>query len=281
VTLEGLVFEDGIVTVAIAVDVPDGWDGRRPDLELVFGPEGRDAVAAAIRAVVLPAVTGLVHELDGHDRAVVQCEYFNLTYVGATSLELPGRAVLSEEHRGLLYPESPEPLRSMSPRAEELLYAGFAYSVLAEADGSATTRAKLVPLLLILGYQYARLTRGIALAEQRLDLARADAAVDQVGGLELLELVITSDFRELSAPTFSFDHHALKLRDAYLEAWNVQRVFDRCRFTLTALHQHEQRRLAAQQSERVKRLDAILLVIAALSLVGTLEAGYNLVEKLP
>ncbi|HEU5473642.1 MAG TPA: hypothetical protein VFV67_23590 [Actinophytocola sp.] len=272
----GMLFPDGYGSVAVRMAVADGWgDDRRRRLIDGFGPKGRDPVSGKIRDVLLPALV----EVSDHCSPGADCEtllpYFNLTYVGETSHSHPGRGTLSDELRQLVYPRSPAPITSDSPWVDEFFYAGYAFSLLAAADPRHTLD-QLEHLLLHLDVLYARMDRSASAADR---LIRASLTDENLAWLIRLESRLRADYQALVRPTFSYDHHVLKLRDGLLYAWETDKTRERTETLLQMAREAVERRLAEDQARRVARVNLVVTILVIVNVVASLESAINLWTK--
>lgn len=276
VTIAGLLFPDGYGSVAVRISVPGGWTaGHREFLLKGFGPEGRDLVAGAMRDALLPALS----ELSDNCCAGATCEtllpYFNQTYVAATSHPRPGRATLPDEFRNLVYPRSPEPIASDSPWSDEFFFAGYAFSLLASA-APRETLDRLEHLLLNLDVLYSRMDRSAFAADQMI---RGESSGEDIAWLVALERRLRADYQALTQPTFSYDHHVLRLRDSLLYAWEADKSRERTDTLLQMARQAVERQLAEQQARRVARVNLVVTILTIISLIVSADAAASLWER--
>jgi hypothetical protein len=277
VAVSGLLFHDGYGSVALRIDVPGGWTGAgRPRLLAGFGPGGRDRVGDALRDAVLPAVAAVADRCCPDAVCETLMPYFNLTYAATTTHPRPGRATLPDDLRMLVYPRSPAPIESNSPWSDEFFYAGYAYSLLASAAPEATL-VQLEHLLLHLDVLYARMDASATAADR---LVRRTSRDEDIDWLIALERRLRADYQALVRPTFSYDHHVLRLRDSLLFAWETDKVRERTEILLEMARQAVERQLAQAQGRWVGRVNLVLTIIAVLSLVSSADAALNLWEKL-
>ncbi len=275
VQVRGLLFADGFGSVAMRIAVAGGWDDRRDAFLARFGPASRHQTVTAVRSVLLGPLTRLSRACDA-DASVTALPYFNQTYVASTSHPAPGRAALADDLRTLVYPRSADPLGSDSPWYDEFVYAGYAFSLLAAARPAATLD-QLEQLLLRLDVIYARLAGSADAAE---DAIRRQGDGNDIDWLVGLERRLRADYHAVITPTFSFDHHVLKLRDAYLSAWDTDALRARTESVLAMARQSVERRLAQQQATRVTWLNYVVALLTLLSLVATFDAAWNLWDRL-
>ncbi|HET9143570.1 hypothetical protein [Actinophytocola sp.] len=268
----GMIFPDGYGSVAVRMEVADGWNAARGALIDRFGPNGRDAVVGKIRDVLLPALVEVSDRCCPEASGETLLPYFNLTYVGETSHQLPGRGTLSDELRQLVYPRSPAPITSDSPWADEFFYAGYAFSLLAAPDPRHTLD-QLEHLLLHLDVRYARMDRSAASADR---LVRASLAEENLAWLIGLESRLRADYQALVRPTFSYDHHVLKLRDSLLYAWETDKTRERTDTLLQMARQAVERKLAADQARRVARVNLVVTILVIVNVVASIESAVNL-----
>lgn len=274
----GMLFPDGYGSIAVTLRLPDGWDPAHRQATLVaVGPRGRDPLAAELRAVLLPALERTLRRCGAGETAAAALPYFNLTYAGGTSHPEPGRSPLDDSLRALIYPNSALPLVSCSPWFDEFLYAGYAFNLLAAGD-PVTRLEKLRLLLLVLDVSYARLARTAAAADE--SLRRDERKTDVVSWLAHLERRLRAEYQALVTPTFSYDHHALRVRDALLRSWDADKLEARAEDLLAAVRRTAERRLAEAQGRRLRRVNLIIMILAVLSAVEMVDAAISLVERL-
>jgi hypothetical protein len=269
IELVGMLFPDGYGSVAVTLRLPGGWERRRHDQTLdVVGVAGREALAERLRSALLPPLERMLRRCGAGELAVAVLPYFNLTYAGSTDHPTPGRSTLDDELRHLVYPDSAMPLASRSPWVDEYLYTGYAYHLLATRDPVPNLQ-KLTLLLLILNASYARLARFAAAADHAL---RSRANYTDVAWLARTERRLRSEYQSLITPTFSFDHHALKVRDAVLRSWDVSKLQARTDDLISMVRSAAEFRLAQDQARRIRRLNLFVFVLTALSIIPTVES---------
>jgi hypothetical protein len=271
----GLLFPDGYGSIAVTCHFPAGWEPphRRATLQSV-GQQGRDAFAAEIREALLPPLGRLVKRCGARDPLLLP--YFNLTYAGNTTHPRPGRATLSDHLRNLVYPNSPDPLPSGSPWSDEYLFAGYAYLVLATAHERPSAE-KLTLLLLILNVSYARVARAAGAGDA--ELRRAEHTAVDSTSLAALEYRLRADYQSLINPVFSYDHHALRMRDAILRSWEADNLQARMENVLAGVRQSIERSLANEQGRRLHLTNTVIVVLTMLSLVSTFQAGLEIYDR--
>jgi hypothetical protein len=273
----GMLFPDSYGSVAVRIEVPDGWTADyRERLVDGFGPGGRDLVAEKLRDVLLPALAEVAHRCCPEATSETLLPYFNLTYIAATSHPRAGRATLPDDLRQLIYPRSPTPIKSDSPWSDEFFYAGYALSLLASA-APRRTLDQLEHLLLHLDVLYARMDRSASAADRLIRESSHDGDVDW---LVALERRLRADYQALVRPTFSYDHHVLKLRDSLLFAWEIDKTRERTETLLQMARQTVERQLAQKQAQRVARVNLLITILAVLSFVASVDAALNLWMKL-
>jgi hypothetical protein len=278
VAVTGLLFPDGYGSIAILVEIPDGWDPpHREGLLAGFGPANRDPLARRLHEAVLPALTEVIVRCgpreSGGDAVL---PYVNLTYVGRTTHPQPGRATLPDDLGHLVYPRSAAMVTSDSTWVEEFFFAGYAFSLLASARPEATVQ-QLEHLLLYLDVLYARMDRSAGAADH---LIRGTSLDQDIDWLVALEGRLRADYQALVRPTFTYDYHVLKLRDSLLHAWDTDKVRERTETLLDMARRTLERKLAQDQARRVGRLNVVLTIIALLSLVSSVDAALNLWAKM-
>ncbi|GIH01984.1 hypothetical protein Rhe02_00510 [Rhizocola hellebori] len=272
----GILFPDGFGSVALRMEVADGWgSAQRERLIRGFGPQGRDSVAEQLRGVLLPALSEVVIRCRPHAPSGTLLPYFNLTYVAQTSHPRPGRGALPDDLRQLIYPRSPAPITSDSTWLEEFFYAGYAFLLLASAEPGQTLD-QLEHLLLHLDVQYARMDQSAAAADRLIRSSTLDLDVEE---LVRLERRLRADYQALVRPTFSYNFHVLKLRDAILHAWETDKTRERADTLMDMARQAVQRNLDQEQARRVARVNIVVTILAILSFIGSLEAAVNLWMK--
>lgn len=275
----GLVFADRSVSLAATFTVPAGWTEHRAQLESTFGPVGRDGFSSSLRELILDWAHAhqLIDEQSIADEAYLP--YFNLTYIGESAIEDPGRAALAgPDLRSLVYPTTSAPLTSQSPLVEEYLYCGYAFLLLAVPPGS-DTPDKLRDLLLILNVLYSQLASAAADARAYLHGDVGDAGAD--GSWSALERQLRMRHREVTTPTFSYDHHVLTMRNAILDAWGTEALLDGIQELLQWGHESQRNGEVEAQARRTRRMNRVLTVIGVLAVFDTVESISSLISRLP
>lgn len=277
VEVSGMLFPDGYGSVAVTLQVAGGWDpGHRSTLMAALGPAGREAFASELRSMLLSPIEQMLRRCGAGESAEAVLPYFNLTYAGHTNHPDPGRAVLDDGLRPLVFPASPHPLGSGSPWRDEFFYPGYAFNMLAAADPVASLE-KLTLLLLVLDVLYIRLARNADAAQRAL---KAGVIGPDLERLTQLEQRLRSEYQSLIAPTFSFDHHALMLRDSILRAWQADRLQTLTGSLLSMLRETIERTMADEQARRTHRINVVVTVLTVLSAVATIEATVSLYDYL-
>ena len=265
----GMYCPDGYGSVSATIRVPGGWDeNNRPATLRAVGVDGREPLAERLREHLLPPLQRMLRHCGGQTSATVVLPYFNLTYAGSTDHPVPGRAVLDDGLRPLIYPDSARPLRSSSPWWDEFLYTGYAYHLLASRDPVGNLQ-KLSLLLLILNVLYARLARFAGAADEALQHRERYTDLEW---LARVERQLRAQYQALVTPTFSFDHHALRVRDAVLRSWDVPKLQNRADNLLSMLRNAVELQLAENQARRVRRLNLFVAILAGLTVIPTTEA---------
>lgn len=270
----GLLYEDGYGSVAVTICVADGWEPEQRARTLAdFGRAGRELIAEALRDRILPELGAVVRGCgSGCDVAI---PYFNMTYGGETDVEEPGRGALAVELRHLVYPDSPEPLRSASPWRDQFFYAGYAYNLLIMREPE-RQMARVARLLLVLDVLYIRLARTSSAA----DAALGGPIAADTDWLRLLAQRLRSEYQALVTPTFSYDHHALRLRDAILRSWDVEKLHGRAQDLLDIVRENVTLKLAEEQGRRLRRVNLVVGLLTGLSFVATIDAAVSLYDRL-
>lgn len=289
ITLEGVLFSDGFGSIAITFRIPGGWDEEREATMSAFGPEAgdgpgwsqqdepehRDLLARHLQVELLEPVTQLLRQHDPTRSATARLPYFNLAYAGDSDQPEPGRQVLDDSYRWLVYPESAEPLTSDSPWCDEFLYAGYAYHLLAGVNPAHRLR-KLAALLMILNVTYARMAGFADAAENHL---RGDALGSNAEQLAHIERRLRSEYESLVTPTFSYDHHALMLRDSILQSWDLPKLQARTEGMISMVRNAVEFRIAQEQARRVNRLNWLVIILTGVAAIPTFQAILELVDR--
>lgn len=277
IELVGVLFPDGYGSVAVNLRIPDGWEPRRQGTTMrAVGIEGRELLAARLRSALLGPLNRLLRRCGTGSVPDAVLPYFNLTYSGDTDHPAPGRSRLDDGLRHLVYPDSAMPLASRSPWLDEYLYTGYAYHLLATRDPLPNAR-KLALLLLILNVSYARLARFADAADSAL---RSRVHYTDVAWLVRTERRLRSEYQALITPTFSFDHHALTVRDAVLESWDVPKLQARADNLLSMVRNAVEFRMAQDHARRIRRLNLLVLILTAVSIIPVVETVVAIVEFL-
>ncbi len=273
----GMLFPDGYGSIAVTLTLADGWHPARRSATLAaVGRDGREPLAAKLRSSLLPAVQRTLRRCGAGQASTAVLPYFNLTYAGSTDHPKPGRSFLEDDLRALVYPSSPLPLASCSPWLDEFLFAGYAYNLLAASQPRPNIE-KLTLLLLILDVAYARLARTAAAAAECLRSNKHDA---DVVWLAQLERRLRAEYQALVTPTFSFDHHVLRVRDAVLRSWDAGQLQSRADDLLGTVRRTVELRLAQEQARRVSRVQMVVVVLTVLSAIQTTDAAFSLFNRL-
>jgi hypothetical protein len=164
------------------------------------------------------------------------------------------------------------PITSNSPWSDEFFYAGYAFSLLASA-APRRTLDQLEHLLLHLDVLYARMDRSANAADR---LIRGSSRDEDVDWLVALERRLRADYQALVRPTFSYDHHVLRLRDSLLFAWEIDKTRERTETLLQMARQAVERQLAQRQAQRIGRVNLLITVLAVLSFIASVDAAVNL-----
>lgn len=278
-TVRGMLFADGYGSVAVTLHLRGGWNPRqRAGTLAAFGPGAvQEALARELRSMLLPPAELLLRRCGAGETATATLPYYNVTYAGRTNHRAPGRSALHDDLLRLLHPDSPLPLASHSPSHEEFVFCGYGFNLLAAPDPLPGLE-KLTLLLLVLNVPYARLKRSAEAAEEALQ-SGGHLVVD-VEWLVRVEHRLRSEYQSLVSPIFSFDHHALLLRDAFLRSWDVARLQALTDSLLTMLQQTVERGLAAEQARRIRRVNLIITLLTILSAVGTIDAAISLFDRI-
>lgn len=276
VTVGGIIFSDGYGAVSVKIEVTDGWEIHRDALIEGFGRVNRDRVGEVTRDLLMPVLAEVSRRCSPGTSCDTLLPYFNLTYVARTTHPRPGRATLPDDLRHLVYPRSPEPITSNSPWSDEFFYAGYAFLLLVSPDPR-DTLVQLEHLLLHLDVLYARMDRSAGAADE---LIRGPSRDGNINWLVALERRLRADYQALVQPTFSYDHHVLKLRDALLHAWDTDKTRERTETVLEMARQAVERQLAEEQARRVSRVNLIITILTLVSFVASIDAAINLWERL-
>lgn len=268
-----IVFPDGYGSVSVRFSIRRGWDRYITNLPQ-FSPEAREKLCAGLRPMLVGQVNEVFKELSDLGQTETVIPYFNMTYSGDASCELAGMAALQNNFRRLVYPDGPAPLRSSSPWDNQYFYAGFAFFVLLGGE-VVRNLEKFGMLLMMLNVLYVRLARTSLAAR---DALRGETALD-IEGLEQLSEQLRAEYQDLVSPTFSFDHHALILRDGIAEAWDLQKLNGSAEDLLDRVRQKLEVKNARALERRNRWLKGGLGTITVLSLVSAVEAAVALGER--
>lgn len=272
----GVLFPDGYGSVAVTLRLADGWDpALRAATLSVVGRDGREALAAELRSSLLPPIERTLRRCGVGEATAAALPHFNATYAGSTDHPTPGRSSLHDDLRALVYPDSPLPLVSCSPLLDEFLFAGYAYNLLATPEPQPSME-KLTLLLLILDVSYSRLARTAMAADEAL---RSGMHNTDGAWLAHLEQLLRAEYQSLITPTFSYDHHALQMRDAVLQSWDIGKLQSRTGDLLTVIRRAVELRLAEEQARRIRRVNLIVVVLTVLSAVEMVDAAFALLDR--
>jgi hypothetical protein len=257
-TCEALVLDSGAVSLRLHICVDRGWTSG--DVLVALGPEHRDHVCNAVREAMIPLLSE-VQEAVTASRETLDLAYFHLMYAGAA----PGTAAQAGANdllRALVYPPSAAPLSSHSPRLAEFVFLGYAFSLVVVAEGAPQRLrelSRLVGLCSVVFRRFERVCDAIDAA-----LRDEDGTCDKQSLLRLEERVQV-EYDGLLAPTFSYRHELLVMRECVLREWQVDRLAIRSR-TLLALLGARVTRLDQEQTALVgRKLEMLLFAVAAMS----------------
>src|SRR5690606_5621406 len=124
---------------------------------------------------------------------------------------------------------------------------------------------------------YARLARFADAADSAL---RSRVHYTDVAWLVRTERRLRSEYQALITPTFSFDHHALTVRDAVLESWDVPKLQARADNLLSMVRNAVEFRMAQDHARRIRRLNLLVLILTAVSIIPVVETVVAIVEFL-
>jgi hypothetical protein len=136
---------------------------------------------------------------------------------------------------------------------------------------------KLTLLLLILNVSYARVARAAGAGDA--ELRRAEHTAVDSTSLAALEYRLRADYQSLINPVFSYDHHALRMRDAILRSWEADNLQARMENVLAGVRQSIERSLANEQGRRLHLTNTVIVVLTMLSLVSTFQAGLEIYDR--
>lgn len=271
---EALVFSMGEVALRLRLVVDKGWDSG--DASGAFGVETRDATCDAVRAATLPLIRELRaacstcppdHPLD--------LPYFHLMYAGATRTS-PSASAQDGALRALLYPPDAGPLPDHSPRRDEFVFLGYAFSLVAvEAD--VEERLRELSIVVALCSAVFRRFERVCDAVARV-LADTASTCDRPELLRLQETVQV-EYEDLLSPTLSYRHELLVLREGLLRQWQVDRLAMRSRTLLNLLHARLSRLDVEQGARTARKLELLLLAVAAMSLFSVATDAVSLASS--
>lgn len=268
---EALIFTLGEVALRLRIVVDKGWDSG--DVLAAFGVETRDATCDAVRAATLP----LVRELRA---ACTTCPpdhpldlpYFHLMYAG-TARTSPLASGQDDVLRALLYPPDSGPLLDHSPRRNEFVFLGYAFSLVAgEAD--VEERVREISIVVALCSSVFRRFERVCDAVARV-LSDTGSTCDRPELLRLQETVQV-EYEDLLSPTLSYRHELLVLREGLLQQWQADRLAVRSRTLLGLLHARLSRLDVEQGSRTARKLELLLLAVAAMSLFSVATDAVSL-----
>jgi hypothetical protein len=222
--------------------------------------------------------------------------YYHVLYAGLSDVERPGTARLAEPFRKLLYLPGPAEPQSQSPHLGEFVFLGDAFSIIAYRemdDGMAYAEAVsgVSDMIQICEFQYRQLARACDALQRRLHTKpEKRTVVSSIGrliknpffsdrhleSLYVLESRLQIRYDETTTSTFSRNHRILRLRDALLTRWGVSSLYQRANNLISAVRAAETRR----RDRLVWGMNVALSIIAFLAIVDTLDAIFNIYEKL-
>jgi len=266
-TCEVLVIATGAISLRMQVTVTGGWGSG--DVLAAFGPEHRDQVCGALRGAPLPLLAE-VQDASAPGEPL-DLAYFHLMYGGAAS-DVAG-AGGDRLLRNLVYPPSAAPLESHSPRLGEFVFLGYAFSLVVVESGAAERLRELSRLVGLCSVVFRRFERVCDAVDATL---RDEEGTCDRRSLLRLEERVQVQYEGLLAPTFSYRHEFLVMREALLREWQADRLAARSR-TLLALLGARAARLDQEQGARVARkLELLLFTVAAMSVFSVATDAQSL-----
>ncbi len=149
-------------------------------------------------------------------RSLLDLPYFHLMYAGATRTS-PSAAGQDGALRALLYPPDAGPLPDHSPRRNEFVFLGYAFSLVA-VEGGVDERVRELSIVVALCSAVFRRFERVCDAVARV-LADTASICDRPELLRLQETVQV-EYEDLLSPTLSYRHELLVLREG-LFVWAV------------------------------------------------------------
>ncbi len=270
-----MLFSSGTLSFDVTLAVPDGWTHHRRALLAAFGPRSRQerlgcsAIEAALigRAEIVPNgsqddgpladLAKCIHKQVSPEQSLpglqdISPRYYHVLYAGQSSVDCPARATLHSELRSLIYPPGPDSVRSHSSYLDEFAFAGNAFSIYAHEARCPVGLAGFAKIIQICELQYDRLAR---ICDGLHDVLATDGAAN-MKELARMERLMQASFSELTAPTFSFNHRILCLRNDLLRQWGVDDLWARTQALVGGVR--------ARQSESRRRLEFAIVCIGGL-----------------
>lgn len=284
-----MLFSSGTLSFDVTLAVPGGWTHHRRALLAAFGPRSRQehlgcsAIEAALigRTGVVPNgaqddgpladLAKCIHEQVSPGQSLpdlrdISPRYYHVLYAGQRSVDCPARATLHPEFRSLIYPPGPDPVRSHSPYLDEFAFAGNAFSIYAHEGRCPAGLAGFAKIIQICELQYNRLAR---ICDSLHDMLAAEKGANMTE-LARMERLMQASFSELTAPTFSFNHRILCLRNGLLRQWGVDDLWARTQALVGGVR--------ARQSESRRRLEFAIVCIGGLfTLIGLAQVALGVI----
>lgn len=270
-TVELIRTRDGAMGLRCDLAIPDGWGAGR-HAQRLWSSTRRDESARVIREALTGALAGVLTDLGESGHPFIP--FFHVVLAGRTAHAEPGRHPLDDDLRDLIYPPEAGPTTSDSPDHTEFVHAGYGFSLHLVSEG-AEYRERLdsyVQLVQLTQHLY----RSAALLCDRVeaDLANLDEA-EQVRARHR----IRATFLLLKAPTLTFQHRLLVLRDRLVDEWRVVDLIHRAEFLVGWLEEELEARAAERERRRALLTRWGIGILTVLSIFEIADSAASLLDR--
>lgn len=278
--LDVFVFDDGTLSMRCDLSVVEGWEDEGRSLEEWFGPMTRDRSCDQLRVGMEQALGPVVSGLTGARWHEARIPYFHVIYRGCAHSDEPGRALLGDGLRSLVYPPDNHPVPSASPLPEAFVYPGYAFSLVGVGPNSDSGEAhaeRFIQLARFAQQLYRRIARTCDDVEASLE-----HVVTSLGDLDELrrwEFQLQGAIHAFVTPTFTFDHAVLVLRDRLQETWRLPTLLARVDYLIERLRLVQEGRRDHRDKRRQWLLQVLIALVTALSLVQVIDSGVSIYER--
>jgi hypothetical protein len=204
--------------------------------------------------------------------------YWNFIVCGQS--ESVGTACMLPTHlRGLIYPESAEPVTSQSPDDDEFVWLGSVHSlVFAKTSSDLLTRLELVTLISIM---YSGVfDELLELSSRACSKSHADCSSLSLDTIIKREEDVRRRLHMLLSPTNTFIRKHRVFGECIYYHWHFDQIIKEVDFELRTQRMREERRMQRDQAIASRVTNAILLTTALLTLASVLNDAVSLIRLL-